>query len=248
MLAIAETLVNAFCHALGFRGHDRNPRVDVFQLAGRVGAELVMLPELTEDGRVEETRYATRILLHTDPADERQRFTLGHELGHLVLSDPKVFRLVRPEMKVDRLQVEQLCNAFSAELLMPRKWVVKRYGENDEDLDLLDDLAQVAEVSYAAGHTRLSSVLGWKSTLIYLQRNRDWAPFVIGGRHRLREVELDKRTSRLLWDLYRTDETQHRPIDMRIDGRPERVECDLRPTLSGMLCLVHAKERRGGRH
>jgi IrrE N-terminal-like domain len=246
MLAVAETLVNAFCHALGFSGPKRRPRVDVFALAESAGAELVITSQLCEDGRIEDTPYATRIFLDRSPAKARRRFTLGHELGHFVLSDPKVFRLVRPQFVAERLRVEQLCDAFAAELLMPRKWIVKAYDEYPEEIDLLFDLSQRAEVSLAAGLTRLTTVLGWRSSLLYFQRERNWAPLITAGRVRRHDVRLAAGADELLWQTYRTEGSQKHTIALFMNGREVELQGEMRATGNGVMCLVDLSPPQGG--
>lgn len=237
MLALAETLVSAFCHALGFNGNKRRPSVDVYELAERAGAEAVFEEELREDGRIEESPLATRIFLWSAPNESRRRFTLGHELGHLVLSDPKVFRLIQPEVGGERVRVEQLCDAFSAELLMPRKWLVKRYGGCDERLNVLYDIAEEAGVSFSAGLTRLGTVLDWDSSLLYL-RNGEAAPEVLAGPLNLARVTVSKESIRQLQALPGSRKPIMKEIDLRLRGMNYRVSCELRTTRGGIMCLA----------
>lgn len=245
MLVLAETLVTAFCHALGFDGIKRRPEIDMYELAERAGAEAKIEHEMREDGRVEESPLATRIILCSTPAEARRRFTLGHELGHLVLSDPRVFRLVQLEFEGERFQVEHLCDAFSAELLMPRKWLANRYERADERFDVLCDLAREAGVSYTAGFTRLATVLRWRSSLLYLRRE-DWTLTVVGGPLQLEGVELDSGALDTLRDLApgpvngRRGESKSlfEEVDLNLWDESHRLACELRPTRKGIWILV----------
>ena len=47
----------------------------------------------------------------------RQRFTIAHELGHLVL-----------DIKNEKLDEEKMCNRFAGALLMPKEAVIKEFG------------------------------------------------------------------------------------------------------------------------
>jgi len=250
MLAIAETLVTAFCKTLDFSGDTRKPSVDVFDLAERVGAEAVVVRELPEDGRVEDSPYSTKIFLAGLPAKERRRFTLSHELGHLVLSDPKVFRLLRSSLHTDKLDVETLCDAFAAELLMPRKWVSRQYEDEPERLDVLYDVAERAEVSLAASAVRLKNVLGWQSSLLYFHRRRDWAPTIVAGRIPGHHIELSGKTASTLWALETTGEAPaaRRTIELAVRGRQLRLRCEVRPTPSGVMCLAPLAAAYHGQH
>jgi len=253
MLVLAETLVSAFCHALGFDGTKRRPRVDVYELAERAGAEAKIEQSLREDGRVEDSPMATRIFLWSTTAETRRRFTLGHELGHLVLSDPKVFRLVQLEFGGERFHVEHLCDAFSAELLMPRRWLSRRYEGAEEGLDVLNDLVHEAEVSYSAGFTRLTHVLQWHSSLFYLRR-ADWSLSLAGGSVRHADLELEPDSLTVLRGLRASSgryekysDTASVSIEIRFEDDRHRLNCETLPTRNGIWLLAalpgHAAER-----
>src|SRR5690606_22889202 len=55
---------------------------------------------------------------------ERKRFTLLHELGHLLLDLPEC------ESKFE----EQICNRFASEFLLPKSMVLKEFGEGRETI------------------------------------------------------------------------------------------------------------------
>ncbi|MFR4249316.1 MAG: ImmA/IrrE family metallo-endopeptidase [Leuconostoc lactis] len=83
---------------------------------------------------------------------ERQRFTIGHEIGHFVLGDTEAARkdssagYSRTEM-----EHEKIANAVSAELLMPKKLVLNnvsfaiRQFELDEDALSNDQVALIID-------------------------------------------------------------------------------------------------------
>jgi len=244
MLALAETLVTAFCQALGFGGTERRPEVDVYALAERVGAEAKIEGGLHEDGRVEDSPLHTRIFLWSSPAETRRRFTLGHELGHLVLSDPRVFRMVQLELGDEGLHVERLCDAFAAELLMPRRWVARRYHDSEESLEALRDLAHEAGVSLSAGFIHLAGIQRWRSSLLYLNRD-DWSCSVAGGPLKLRDVEVADDSLEFLRGLLPGKASRKRKIDpvsgdveLRMWDDFHRVSCELLPTKNGVWFLT----------
>jgi hypothetical protein len=254
MLALAETLVTAFCQALGFGGTQRRPEVDVYALAERLGAEARIERGLHEDGRVEDSPLHTRIFLWSSPAETRRRFTLGHELGHLVLSDPRVFRMVQLELGDKGLQVERLCDAFAAELLMPRRWVARRYHDCDESFDALRDLVDEAGVSLSASFIHLATIQRWRSSLLYLDRD-DWSCSVAGGPLKLREVEVADDSLEFLQGLL-PGKKSHKPkidpvsgnVELRLWDDVHRVNCELLPTKNGVWFLAVLPSRRRQRH
>lgn len=108
----------------------------------------------------------TVIGVEQSQSPERQRFTIAHELGHLVLHDvgevhvDKVnFRSSLSSTAEDVEEVE--ANAFAASLLMPRAFVVadlQGQTVNIEDDDLIKRLARKYGVSTQAITYRLINV------------------------------------------------------------------------------------------
>lgn len=106
----------------------------------------------------------------------RQRFTMAHELAHIILHRDhishqvhvdKEFR-VRPDVVlrrdalaatgIDALEIE--ANAFASELLMPRKWLeAELQGGWDIDDEKIGSLARKFKVSVAAMQFRLLDLL-----------------------------------------------------------------------------------------
>jgi Zn-dependent peptidase ImmA (M78 family) len=95
-------------------------------------------------------------------ASNRQRFTLAHELGHIILHRSELERAVHVDRGslrrdglaaagVDRKEIE--ANAFAAELLMPQAMVTEALA--GRALDLEDDDA-VAELTKLAKRFRVS--------------------------------------------------------------------------------------------
>lgn len=99
----------------------------------------------------------------------RQRFTIAHEIGHLLLHDKKelfVDKVVKVNFRdtissaaIDTKEIT--ANAFAAELLMPKKFVLNEIDkilkrsriENKEEL--IEKLSSVFEVSKQAMEYRL---------------------------------------------------------------------------------------------
>ena len=116
------------------------------------------------------------ILVNKTHSHQRQRFTMAHELGHLLIhrftephadSAPRVrFRDEKSTQGVDRDEIE--ANQFAAELLMPADLVVQRlrkvgFGspsqELDENAEWLAKLAQEFNVSVHAMSVRIGNLV-----------------------------------------------------------------------------------------
>lgn len=239
-LAVAETLVAAFCEAAGLYRDKRRPRVDVYDVARRVGAIVEHSSQLTEDGRVEDSPWTTRIVLRESAPEDRTRFTLAHELGHLLLSDPEVLRLVHVALDEQQVDVERMCNAFAAELLMPQEWLRHHFAGRPERFEVIDEVMTRAGVSYSAALTRLAIVLGWRASLLSFQRRRDWAPIVIaGGSARLHGIELrGDAAQRLAGMSAKAAVDRYDTIELALRGRTQTVHGEFRRSEGGVLCLA----------
>lgn len=79
----------------------------------------------------------------------RQRFTIAHELGHLVLN-----------INNDELDEEKLCNRFASELLMPKEAIINEFGYSRGNINFFELTAFKNEfkVSYTAIVYRLKDL------------------------------------------------------------------------------------------
>lgn len=151
-----------------------NPEVDVERIARSLGAD-VRGEELDDDmsGLLSINHGKPTIAFNKDHSENRRRFTIAHELGHLVLHsedtdrggvfiDRKVFhRNSQASQGIYRQEIE--ANRFAAELLMPKKMLLTAIEEFGDDIDLSDDdtiskLADIFGVSTQALTIRLASL------------------------------------------------------------------------------------------
>lgn len=88
------------------------------------------------------------VILRYDDGD-RQRFTIAHELGHLVL-----------DIRNTNLDTERMCNKFAGALLMPKDAVINEFGEARHSISFYELKAFKMEykVSMAAIVSRLKEL------------------------------------------------------------------------------------------
>ena len=94
------------------------PRIDVQTVLG-----------LDDSGSSRWQHGAWRIRLNADEAWQRRRFTLAHELKHVLdagMADTCYRRLIN---RRDELVVEQICDQFAGCLLMPKRLIYRAWGE-----------------------------------------------------------------------------------------------------------------------
>lgn len=145
------------------------PLVPVDQIARALGVDVIIEAGLVEDGRLEQGPEVTTILLNQQVGLARKRFTLCHELGHLILATPnEIFTAHRSPAAPDR--EERLCDQFAAALLMPRLWVRDTFWGSPERLAVARTVARECGASLSASVVRLREVVGWRRSLLHWRR------------------------------------------------------------------------------
>lgn len=121
------------------------PRIEVQRMANLIGS-----------GATAWSRGQWRVRLNAAEPLTRQRFTLAHELKHILdaASEDVIYRDLPPGPARDRF-IEAVCDHFAASLLMPRPWIKKLWGQGVQDLAAL---AWRFEVSQQAMLIRLQYV------------------------------------------------------------------------------------------
>ncbi len=112
--------------------------------------------KLQASGVTEWSAGSWQISIRSDEAEVRQRFTLAHEMKH-VLDAPQLasaYKEVRSRSDANR-QMEAICDYFAACLLMPKRWVKRLWGEGVHDLAAL---ANAFDVSQVAMRRRLEEI------------------------------------------------------------------------------------------
>lgn len=128
------------------------PPVPVERIVREMGVELHRVPDPGWDGalRIQDGKAVIWVNGGTSPM--RQRFTIAHELGHLVLhNDETMFR--DHITLVGYAPKEREANAFAADLLMPRRFVRAHMADRT-----IDQLASLFEVSKPAMKIRYDAL------------------------------------------------------------------------------------------
>ena len=111
--------------------------------------------DLPASGLATRTASGWVIVLRADECAVRRRFSLFHELKH-VLDDPLVERLYPATRAASaRERAERVCDHFAACLLMPRAWIVRDWAGGHQDVDAL---ARRYRVSRPAARIRLATL------------------------------------------------------------------------------------------
>lgn len=120
-----------------------SPVPDLAMLADEVGVVVARMPlgdAGSPDGcsALDPETGAAYILINSDKSRVRRRFTIAHELGHLVVGHLQPGEMVLDETLTEKDPKEREANAFAAGLLMPAEGVrgsverlMNRLGEDD---------------------------------------------------------------------------------------------------------------------
>jgi O-acetyl-ADP-ribose deacetylase (regulator of RNase III) len=176
------------------------PPFDPFELADRGGVELVAREDL-DDARLVLADGHPRIEFNPNRRPARIRFSVAHELGHLLFSDygerPRHRGAAPIERSADEWQLEMLCNRAAAEMLMPAGAFPQREAENLSLPHLLDLRAEFG-VSTEALLNRVVKLTDRPTALFaaaradrpggdfrvdYVVASRAWRPGISGGDH-----------------------------------------------------------------
>lgn len=130
---------------------DKLPISDLTSILENLGIVIVIINKKIEnfDGLSEIVNDRPVIVLASNNDDgARQRFTIAHELGHLVLDIP------------ENMDSEKLCNRFASALLMPKKATINEFGESRNKISFyeLDAFKKEYKVSYTAIIFRLKNL------------------------------------------------------------------------------------------
>lgn len=131
-----------------------DPPVDVDWLAERLGTQVFYAPDLGCSGAVDPRTSPARIWVNASEAPVRQRFTLAHELGHLLLHPADVaFR----DTTFVGGALEAQANGYAANIIIPL-WMLRAVAPiYHYDIEALADLFKV---SARPMEIRLNRLLG----------------------------------------------------------------------------------------
>jgi Zn-dependent peptidase ImmA (M78 family) len=153
----------------------KQPPIPVDKVARFLGAQIRYSPL---DGEISGLIYIREgmpiIGVNSLHPPNRQRFTIAHECGHLVLHRHLISREIHVDKKFAVLrrdnksatgveQIEIQANRFAAELTMPRAFLLRALGNHSIDIDdssLVNRLATEFKMSVDAMRIRMTNLFG----------------------------------------------------------------------------------------
>jgi len=148
--------------------------VPVEMYAREIGAVIRPQNDLGPDeaGYCFETNGKYFICTNANDKAERQRFTVCHEIAHIVLGLPSQHGASPWWSYEKRPLAEVLCDVFGAELLLPHDLFQPQAEEPSISLTAIDDLAQRFQASMTATGSRYAAVLKAPVAFVLSERGK----------------------------------------------------------------------------
>lgn len=143
--------------------------VDLELIANALGVSEIVRTPMVEDGRTTWDHGRPRIELREDRSEQRSRFTLAHEIGHILIARDET--VARRTHQLEGDDIETLCDWIAASILMPRRWIVQFARRDRYNLSNLRLVANKANVSMSAAAVRLAEVSDRTCVLLRWQRS-----------------------------------------------------------------------------
>lgn len=143
------------------------PPIDIINLAKKYSEyEECMLPFDVEGLCVQSIDNKPKILINQWQVENRKRFTVAHELGHVILPWHAGSIACAPtstdaysNILIDKMEKE--ANLFAAEVLMPNEWIQEKFLKYSDDISgILLEVYLEAKVSIHAAVLRLRDYVG----------------------------------------------------------------------------------------
>ncbi|MCY3818135.1 MAG: ImmA/IrrE family metallo-endopeptidase [Gammaproteobacteria bacterium] len=206
--------------------------VDLKRLTAAANARIKLVRDMRDDESGQTTRLGGKhvIIVNGNHRAERQRFTVLHELGHIVLDLPSQHG--GPTLKTETLlgyrgrpEEEMLCDVFAAECLLPYETFGKEVADSDISMETVKSFARAYEASLTATGSRFALnanapcafVLSEAGRVRYVSRSKylnelkGWIGFNT-------PVPRDSVAGRLMRDGMKNEDYDEIPADVWFDG------------------------------
>ncbi len=109
------------------------------------------------------------ITVNSNESRERQRFTVCHELAHIILRLPTIHGEIPSWSYAKRDLNEVWCDIFASELLMPYKQFAEKIPEGEPSFEIIEKLAQLFGASFPATASRYASLVGFPCAYVTME-------------------------------------------------------------------------------
>jgi len=168
-------------------------------------------------------RVGNHATIRISPTDspERKRFSIAHELGHLVMNHiESIQRVCSDEDMMNWYQSSQetQANFFASELILPIKLVERRCDVAEANFIPIRQIAKDFRASLTATAIKFVRLCPEKCAVVFSSKGKvhwfykspDWWPYIA------RDKKLDKRT--IAFDFFQGEPIPDEPIDIEADA------------------------------
>lgn len=110
------------------------------------------------------------IMVNSLETEERQRFTICHEIAHIVLDLKSSHEEVPSWSYAKRHSNEIACDTFAAELLMPQQQWLSLVPKEEPSLDLIQRMADLFGTSFPAAASRFACLSEMPCAFVTMER------------------------------------------------------------------------------
>jgi len=110
------------------------------------------------------------ITINSVESEERQRFTICHEVAHIALNLPSSHDEVPSWSYAKRHPNEIACDAFAAELLMPYQQWLAAVPQDEPSAELIEHMAATFRTSFPAAASRLACLTDIPCAFVTMER------------------------------------------------------------------------------
>lgn len=168
-------------------------------------------------------KAGSRATIRIPPTDtiERKRFSIAHELGHLLMGHIVSIKKVCSDADMmDWYQTSQetQANFFASELILPTKLVSSRCDVGNINFEPIKQIAKDFRASLTATAIKFVRLCPEKCAVVYstqgeirwFYKSPDWWPFI------RKDKKLDERT--LAYDFFKGETMDQDPIEVDADA------------------------------
>src|SRR5258706_6839797 len=160
----ARTFVAGVCLPMGI------PDMQAYAKAAKARIRFEAL-DGGESGYSLQTPTGFAITANSNESQERQRFTICHEIAHIVLELPSKHEELPSWSYAKRDLNEVWCDIFASELLMPHEYFLKRIPGDEPSVEVIDALSEEFGASFPATASRYASLVVFPCAYVTMERD-----------------------------------------------------------------------------
>lgn len=151
---------------------------DLGRLSRHLGVISIREVPLAMKGRLLKEGMGFAVEVNSDLPQYERRFSVAHELAHIIVDGEELRRSSRLES--NRLRgmhssfKERLCDAVASELLVPRDWIKARFGEDEPRLESVLRGAMELQVDIETVAERVVECSPWQCRFLWWTRYRGY--------------------------------------------------------------------------